>query len=729
MLENKPPYGESIVQQPASASIRSAWKLRFLKVALLLVFLGIALRLVQIQILESSTYQQIAQRQYEAKVIIPAVRGDIYDRNGIVLASNSMFVSFAADPHLIVNQQGLREKIASRFAQVFHRPVQYYREKLANQKRFVWLERHVSPHLARQLGKLGVPGVVTLQEPKRLYHYPEIGGALIGFTDVDNIGLSGIELQFDEQLRGTDGYVILQRDGRGQTRPTTDYMRVEPQNGNSVVLTIDLVYQSIAEQKLRRGVEITKAQSGLVVMMVPSTGEVLAMAQYPPLDPTSPASIEIQHQRLRAITDMFEPGSVFKIVTAAAALENRLVRPGQRFNAEHGTYAVKLADGRVRVIRDTREHDVLTFQQAMEYSSNIVMAKVSDLIGADRLYTKARAFGFGSKTGIEYPGEVKGDLKRPVEWSGTTLNTMAYGYEVGVTPIQLVTAYAAIANDGILMKPMLLSKIVTATGEILEERRPEQVRKVISSQVTSTIKHLLEGVVERGTGMAAKIEDVRIGGKTGTSRKYAQGQYQPGNYTASFVGFFPVEHPEIVCLVMLDNPDASAYTGGAAAAPIFREIIQQIVTTGRTIVPGRENVIVNRNSVVAVPDVTGLQLDVARKIIENKGLTVQNFGEGIIVKQSPRAGSLVERNTAVTLVLDSGAHAGARDEVIVPDVQGMSLRRAVNRLAVDKLEAKVHGSGLVIDQMPEPGSTVSVGALVVLVCETRQSIAGKTVDQ
>lgn len=722
-MEEKPLYGSPFVQEslPAPQTVRCAWKLKFLKAVLLLGFIGIALRLVQIQIVDAATYQQIAQRQYEAKVVIPAVRGDIYDRNGIVLASNSVFVSFAADPLLISSRPGLREKIASRFSQVFQRPEQYYRDKLAGQSRFVWLERHVPPHVAGQLQKMTLAGVIALREPKRLYHYPEIGGALIGFTDVDNAGLSGIELQFDEQLRGTDGYMILQRDGRGQTRPTTDYLRVEPRNGNSVLLTIDLVYQSLAEQKLKKGVEATKAQSGLVVMMAPATGEILATVQYPPLDPTSPASSQSHHQRLRAVTDMFEPGSVFKIVTASAALESKLVRSSQQFNAEQGTYTVKLPDGRVRVIRDTREHNVLTFQQAMEFSSNIVMAKVSDLIGADRLYTKARAFGFGSKSGIEYPGEVTGDLKRPVTWSGTTLNTMAYGYEVGVTPIQIISAYAAVANDGILMKPMLFSKIVTGTGEVVEERKPEQIRRVISPEIAATIKQFLEGVVQRGTGVAARMENLRIGGKTGTSRKYAGGQYHMGSYTASFVGFFPLEHPEIVCLVMLDNPDASVYTGGAAAAPIFREIVEQIVATGRTIVPVHDNIIVKRNSEISVPDVTGLRLDVARKILEGAGLGVQTFGDGIVIKQSPRAGSLIERNAAVTLVLNNGAHVVSTDEVIVPNVCGMSLRRAVNRLAVDKLKATVHGSGLVVDQMPEPGSAVSAGTAVVLVGQSRNT--------
>lgn len=705
-------------QETGQQWVRSRWRLKLLKAVLLFAFLGIVVRLIQIQIVESPKFQEIAQKQYETKVIVPAVRGNIYDRNGNVLASNSMFVSFAADPKAV---GGHTWKISERFSRIFNQPAKYYLEKLENDKRFVWLERQIRPELARRVQVGTLPGIIELHEPKRLYHYPEIGGALVGFTDVDNSGLSGMELQFDEQLRGMDGYVIMQRDGLGQSRPSTDYLRVESQDGNDIVLTIDLVYQSIAEEKLKKGIERTQSSGGLVIIMVPSTGEVLAMAQYPPLDPTSPASTDVQYQRLRAVTDVFEPGSVFKIVIAAAALEERVVRPDQRFYAEHGTYTVKLPDGRIRVIRDTHDHDRLTFQQAMEVSSNIVMAKVSDIVGSERLYKKARAFGFGGETGIEYPGETKGDLKLPAQWSGTTLNTMAYGYEVGVTPLQIAAAYCAIANNGLLMKPKLVRKITAKSGTVIEERIPEPVRQVVTKEVASTLRKFFEGTVERGTGTPAKITGFRTGGKTGTSRKYVQGQYQTGNYTASFVGFFPVDHPEIVCVVMLDNPRVGGYTGGSAAAPIFKNVVQQIITTGKTIIPTSNSVVLetNHNDKVGVPDVVGLQSDVARKVLESRGLRAEMYGDGIVVKQAPKPKANVDRASKVTLVLNGQQQKVANNRVIVPDLRGLSVRRAVNRLAVDKFETKIHGSGIVIDQIPSPGTTASVGASILLVCEPR----------
>ncbi len=418
---NGSPIGQS---EESIKPVRSLPRLLIVKLTLLLAFGGIAFRLVDIQIIESSHYREIARQQYEEKVLLPAARGCIYDRNGNVLVSNTMCVSFAADPKVIGDKA---PSVAHEFSRVFGKPVKVYLEKLRSEKRIVWLERQVIPELARQVHAEIMAGVFDLSEPRRLYHYEDIAGHLIGFTDIDNTCLSGIEFQWEKYLRGKDGYMIMQRDGLGRAHPAVDYLRVDPINGNHVYLSIDLVYQSVAEDKLKKGVGLNKADGGLVVMMNPKTGEVLAMAQYPGVDPNVPAEREPQNSKLRAVTDMFEPGSVFKVVTAAAALEHDLVRPGQRFSAENGQYEIQLPRSEIRFIKDTHGYDVLTFQEAMELSSNIVMAKVSDIIGSEQLYQTAREFGFGIETEIESPGEARGELKRPTEWSGTWLNPLAYG--------------------------------------------------------------------------------------------------------------------------------------------------------------------------------------------------------------------------------------------------------------------------------------------------------------
>lgn len=693
-------------------------RLTFVKLFFLLVFAGLSLRLAQIQIIDSPKYKQIAQRQYETMVNLPATRGNIYDRNGNVLVSNTMFVSLAADPKVVGKNTDV---VAGHFSHTFGKSRGHYLERLQSEKRFVWLERQVRPEVAKRLHGQNFPGVIEMNEAKRLYHYDELAAQLIGFAGLDNAGLSGVELQFDKHLQGTNGYVVLQRDGLGRARPAVDYLRVEPVNGHNLYLTIDLVYQSIVEDKLKKGIERNKADGGLVIMMNPKTGELLATAQYPAIDPNDPSAGPPQSQKLRAVTDMFEPGSTFKIVTAAAALEENLVQPTQKFYAERGEYRVPLPGGKIRVIKDTHEHELLTFSEAMEYSSNIVMAKVSDHVGAERLYKMARDFGFGIETGIEYPGELKGQLKRPVQWSGTTLNTMAYGYEVGVTPLQIVAAYAAVANNGLLMKPTVVKEVVTESGTRVFEQKPHPIRQVISPKTAAILTEFFEGVVQRGTATSTHLEGVRIAGKTGTARKFIEGRYQTGSYTTSFVGFFPVEDPEIVCLVMLDNPRIGGYAGGTTAAPIFREIAQHVITTGKAIVPKSDHIVLANvaHDEITVPDVSHLQFEVARKLLEGRGLLAEAYGEGIVVRQIPSAGTITERGTPVKLVLGREKPAAASGEIVVPDLRGLSVRRAVSRLRMDKLEPKIQGSGVVIDQIPAGGEHVQTGSQITLICEPR----------
>jgi cell division protein FtsI (penicillin-binding protein 3) len=692
-----------------------------LKVVLLFFFVLIAWRLTEIQIVEASKYQEIARRQYEAQLSLPAAKGNIYDRNGNVLVSNSTFVSYAADPK-ILNERA--RSVAEEFSRVFGKPRKHYLERLRSEKRFVWLERLVPPDIARRVRIETLEGVVELQEPKRLYHYDEVAGQLLGFTNIDNKGLSGVELQFEEQLCGKDGYVVLQRDGTGKRKPTVDYPRVEPIAGASLVLTIDLMYQSIAEEELERGVQNAKADGGLVAAMNPKTGEILALAQYPRVNPNEVSRYDVKDQKLRVVTDLFEPGSVYKIVTVSAALEAGLVKPDQAFFAENGEYRIPLGHGKVRVIKDTHEYGWISFQQAVEFSSNIVMAKISDAIGRERLYREAREFGFGSATGIEVPGEIRGDLKKPGAWSPTTLNTMAYGYEVGVTPLQLLVAYGAIANGGVLLKPYVVKRIVTSSDEIVEEKKPKIVRRVLSGQCVQTLTQFLEGVVERGTGTQARLEGVRIAGKTGTSRKNAAGKYQAGSYTASFIGFFPVEDPQIVCLVMVDNPRRGSYYGGQVSAPIFRSIAQRMISAGIQVPwTDRESVVARAetSSFHAVPDVRMMKLEAARSYLSERSYRTEVVGEGeIVFRQSPSPGSKVEGGDVVTLFLTSGHKLHADGYVEIPDLRGLTIRRAVNRLTIQRVIATVNGSGIVVSQSPDPGERVRVGARVRLTCEPRR---------
>ena len=700
----------------ASPHRESQSRLLLLKVALLLFFVIVAAKLVQIQVIESAKYKEIARRQYEVKVPLLATRGNVYDRKGKILVSSTMSVSYAADPKVIGKNA---EKIAERFARVFGEPrkEEYLAKLRKNNSRFVWLERRARQQTAAMIRVNDFDGLIQANEPQRNYHCDHVAGQALGFTDIDNNGLSGIELQFENQLKGTNGYVIMQRDGLGRKRRTVDYPLVEPINGKNIMLTIDLEYQSIAEEELRKGIERNNAQSGLVVMLDPKTGEVLALASSPSINPNHYTQADPAATKNRAITDVFEPGSVFKLVTVSAALENDIIKPQQKFYAEQGSYRPK---GRPTTISDVHKYGSLTFREAVELSSNIVMAKASDVIGAERMYTTARNFGFGITTGLELPGEVSGQLKKPNQWSRTTLNTMAYGYEVSVTPLQLVSAYAAVANGGVLMKPYLLKQVLSEHNEVISETQPQTIRRVISKSTADTIRSFLRGVVEHGTATSAKSDAVQLAGKTGTSRKIVDGKYSTSNYTASFVGMFPYENPQVVCLVMLDSPKSFGYYGGVASAPIVKGIAEKVIATSNTI--AQQSVAPSlEKELLATPDVRSLDVESATATLGSLGFNVEASGSGtIVLKQMPSPGTKITRGGTVRLATAGIAPTVAGGYTVVPDLKGLSLRRALNRVTTAQLDVQINGSGVVTSQTLDAGVQVKVGTRIGIRCEAKR---------
>lgn len=700
-------------------SPRKAGRGRFILVKLVffILFSIIIIRLFKIQVLDGSEYREIAKKQYEIQKELTASRGVVYDRKGNILISNTEFISFAADPFILGNNI---DKVAHNFSTVFGKSVAHYLQRIRGGRKFVWLERRVSPDYLQQIN-LDVDGLIVSPEPKRLYHYGDLAREVLGVTNVDNVGISGVELQYDDTLRGINGYMVMQRDGKMRSFPTVDYPREEAVNGNNLVLTIDLSLQSIAEEELKRGIEHNDAESGLVVLMNPKTGAILSMANYPP------------GGRNRIITDMFEPGSVFKIVTAASVIEHNLRTGSDMIYAEGGKYTG--AGG--RVIRDSEEYEWLTVREAMMYSSNIAMAKLSDEIGAERLYKMSRDFGFGIPTGIELPGEVRGDLKRPVQWSGTTLHTMAFGYEVAVTPLQLAAAYAAIANRGILMRPYLVARELDTRGKTLYEAKPQQIRRVVNTATADTLAAFFEDVVRGGTGTNARIQGVRIAGKTGTARKYVDGKYSSSDYTVSFVGFFPVEDPEIVCLVMMDNPRRGGYYASTTSVPVFRNIAERIITTGLLRVPPsppEEFEQMQRHihktsasqkikdySKPRVPDVRHYPVTVARQILDRNGyrVKVEGDGDGIVVDQQPQPGTREERSTSVKLAALNRNGDNNEETVATPDLRGLTVRSALNRLLVEGLSLEISGSGIVVQQSVTPGERVRPGTIVRVQCRPK----------
>jgi len=494
--------------------------------------------------------------------------------------------------------------------------------------------------------------------------------------------------------------MVMQRDGRGNLRPSVDLPTTAASNGKSVELTLDMELQRIAEYELERGINDANAASGTVIALDPSTGEILAIASSPSFNPNRPQLASQETMRIRAISDMYEPGSTFKLVTAAAALEEKVIAPNDTVDAHGGVW--KLADG--YEIKDTHPLGRITFAEAIEQSSNVVFATQSQKIPDDKFYKYARDFGFGISLGIDVPGESSGKMKKPREFDGATKLFMAYGYELAATALQIVNAYAAVANQGVMMKPYLIKKVFDEDGKVTENYAPQKIRQVISSETARMLTELLCGVVERGTGSQARVQGMRIAGKTGTAQQLVDGKYSKQAYTASFVGYFPADKPKVAMMIMLDRPQTDIY-GGKTAAPIFRRIAQQWISAAH--IAGVPNVVPPEPlpDSVAVPDVRGITVENAETVLHHNGLRLSNRGNGIIARQTPLPGTKVIRGTDVlaqyrvpTPEIKRDSIEKAHAEALKPDVRGMAVRRALAVLHAANVKVKVLGKGIVVNQ-------------------------------
>lgn len=688
------------VASPRRRPRREALRIYVAGAVLFAGLLVIAGRLVKLQIMDGAEYAEQARRQYESKVVLQAERGALYDRAGNLLATNAASISFAADPRHVENPQ----KLARTFSKVLGESYETWLAKLTEKNTsFVWLQRKVSGQALEQLKNIDDDGLVKLKEPIRHFEYASLGAQALGSTDIDNNGLNGIELFYDEQLQGADGYMVMQRDARGRRRPDVDLPQVKPQHGTALMLTLDINIQGIVEDELRRGVENAGAVSGTAIAMDPRTGELLAMASYPTYDPNNMRSAEQAAIRVRAITDTYEPGSTMKMVTTAAALEEGVVSPDEEIDCNEGLYRVGN-----HTIRDDHPAGVISFREAMTRSSNIAMAKIASRVPAPRFYKYVRDFGFGIISGVDLPGEARGEVKKPNEFSEGTQEFMAFGYQLAVTPLQLVSAYAAVANGGLMMKPHLLKRRLGRNGEVIEEMEPQEIRRVISPETAGVLRDMLVDVVEKGTGREARIDGMKIAGKTGTSQQFADGVYSREKYNASFAGFFPADNPRVTLLVLLDNP-TNGYYGGQVAAPIFREIARRIM--GASVRDDRpEPVYASGNqpglrrvaalTTLHAPDLRGIDADAARQLGEKYGCRVLVRGAGrLVAAQEPEPGTSIEARSVLTLRM-----SGPEDATLMPDVRGMSLRRALNILSACRIKPRVSGSGIIRSQSPAPGT-------------------------
>ncbi len=630
----------------------------------LLVLFG---RAVQLQLGEGARLARLAREQYLLHVALPAERGQIQDRNGAALASSVQVDSVYANPSLLSEAPGAARQLA-RALSIDPRALG---RKLDPSLQFAWIKRQVTPSEAEAVRRLGITGVAFAKESRRFYPERELGAQLLGITGVDGEGLEGLEKRYDEELRGKTVLVPGIRDAKGHVLTEAAVSPVDIQ-GSSLRLTVDQGVQFLAQSALAKQVAATHSTAGVAIVLDPRTGAILAVAVVPTFNPNSVDARDRNALRDRAVTDAYEPGSTFKAFLAAASLEEGVATPATPIFGENGAFHVG-----GRTIHDHKPFGWMSFARVLQVSSNVGAAKVGLQLGRERLYRYLRAFGFGERTGVGLPGEVRGSLS-PFR-SDISTATASFGQGVTATPLQLVSAYGAIANGGLLVSPRLVDAVIQPGGEPSKLPAPPP-RRIVSPAVAAQVTRMLEGVVQKGgTAEAGAVPGYRVAGKTGTAQKAdaITGGYSADKRFASFIGYLPAEHPCAVIGVFLDEPKGQVY-GGEVAAPVFREIAEGLVRQ------------------------LGIPPDQA--ILASVGPPPKRPVPA--ARSEPELADVSEEG-------DDDEPAAAVGGA-VPSVLGLPARRAVNLLAGKGLLASLEGEGQVVSQRPAPGAALPVDRRVEL---------------
>ena len=637
----------------------------FLSCLLFVCFVFVMGRMFQLQVLKKEQLYKLAAQQQHVQIPLVPKRGTVYDSNGDELAVSIEVESVYVDARKVVDV----EKTARELASILQIDREELKQRLKTHRPFEWVQRKISSKEAERIKALQLPGVSFLNENRRFYPNSQLAAHLIGFVGLDSKGLEGIEFQYDALLNGENRVWTAARDALGRQIAMGNVPFEKEDHYRNIVLTVDKAVQHIAETELDRGVERWGAKGGMVIAMDPSTGKILAMASYPTFNPNQFIQYRSKSWRNEAISDVFEPGSLFKVFLAAAALEEQVVRPSDSFFCENGSYTVY-----DRTIHDSSKHGWLTFQQILKFSSNIGASKAGEKMGRERFYRYIAAFGFGEKTQINLPGEGKGIVHHPRYWPPVALDTISFGQGISVTGIQLVTALSAIANGGFLMRPYVVEKTLNEKGEVVQSFQPETVRKVISGATAEKVTALLKTTTEKGgTGEGAVPAGYDVAGKTGTAQKVDSllGGYSETRYTSSFMGFAPSGEPKLALLVVIDEPQGGNY-GGVVAAPIFKAIMEKVLPYLHVVPRGT-----------------------------------------MIVKNELNAAPRKEMSEAQPLIDEIKVGKGA-ETVVMPDLKGLSMRNALSRIEGRGLIIKVSGNGKVVEQTPRPGTVIEKGDICFL---------------
>ena len=634
-----------------------------------LAFLGLSGRLVYLQVVKHEEYLRLAESQHAKAIPLTAKRGAIMDRHGQVLAVSSAAETLFALPRRVDDA----ERLARRLAPILDEPVGEIARRLQSSKRFVYVKRRLPPAVAQAVRDLREPALGFVEESLRLYPNRELAAHVVGFEGAEGKGLGGIEQAWEAQLAGQEGRALVERDALGREVSGAPRILKPARPGQGVVLTIDATLQYVAEKEVDAAWRRTGSKAAMAIAMDPRTGEVLAVAIRPTFNPNTFSSATDEERRNRAVTDPFEPGSTFKVILAAAALEEGVVRPTDRVYGEQG--AIKVASA---TIHDWKKYGWLTFAEVLQHSSNVGAIKVGLQLGKERYYKYISGFGFGTPTGVGLPGESRGQLRSTERWSGLSLATMSIGQEISVTALQMVASFAAVANNGRLMQPQLVRAVLDAQGREIQGFEPRVVRQVITPDTARVLTGIMTLVVSDGTGRNAAIAGFDVAGKTGTAQKLdpATRRYSRAPGVLSFVGFVPADDPRLAMLVMLDEPKNEKW-GSEAAAPIFaaigRAALRHLQVSPRDSAPVQ--IVRGEGGATAEP-------------------AVASFGA---------AGSLraLVRPAAFTPVAE-----GAR---LMPALVGLSLRHAMEALAPLGVPVEITGGGVVVAQSPPPGAALPDG--------------------
>lgn len=714
------------MSSPGNAAQR---RLYLLGVVLLLWFVAICLRLVYLQIFQYGEFEQRAMHQQQRTIEISPKRGVIYDRAGRELAMSINVDSGFAVPTEIPDLA----QTVSLISRITKEDPREVFAKCKASRSFCWVARKADAETVERIKALNLRGVYFQKESKRFYPKRDLAAQVLGYVGMDDEGLSGIEREYDEQLRGKSGRMLVQVDAR---RKNFNRVEKQPDPGENVVLTIDEQIQYIAEQELEEAIKQTRAAAGTVIVANPHTGEILALANWPTFNPNLSRRITPEALKDRAVSDVYEPGSTFKLVTISAALEEKITNPDEVFDCQMGSIVVNGMR-----IRDHKPFGLLPVSDILAKSSDVGAIKIALRLGEERFYKYIRAFGFGQQTGIELPGETRGLAKPLNRWSKVSIGAISMGQEIGISPVQLADMVSTIANDGVWVAPRIVAGTTQprSTPQLVAFQ-PGTQRRVLSPMTAALMKKMMEGVVLHGTGRKAILQGYSSAGKTGTAQKVDPGThgYSRTNYVASFAGFAPVNNPAITVAVILDSA-VGLHQGGQVSAPVFQRVAQR--TLAYLNVPHDVELPANRQLLLAAkkvkeddleessPDHLGSALEVAESSAPETLPPTPNKPSAAISQVvpaalrepvKPSASVIAEKNSSTpptqtpspangTVVLDV-----EQGGIVVPSFLGKSVRSAIETAQDAGLELEAVGSGVGHDQTPSPGSHVPAGARILV---------------